>query len=392
MQNRKGTPADRLKRPVRPDSTFHFLFSIFLAAAGCGAPGEPTPPIPPVPEAIMDLAAQQAGDGVQLTFTMPGKSTLGARLAETPALEVLRGSLRADGRPDSRSFRIVDTVPGALLARYSQHGQIVFVDPVAPGDPQLRSGQPVLYRVRTLISDKHPSPDSNSVSIRLYPVPEAITSLSATVTERGIELKWAAPAKSSSGDPLGAVKEFRVYRGELIPPSAGQNAPKQPQGPWKSPLLQLGASPTPGFRDVSFDYGKPYAYVLRSVVDSPLGPLESNDSNQIEVTPKDIFPPAAPQGVVVALQPGAAPGSLIVELSWPINVEPDLAGYRVYRSDKEGERGSLLTPELLPSPTYRDTTVESGQQYWYTVTAVDRAGNESAPSSAVAAEVAQPSR
>jgi len=246
--------------------------------------------------------------------------------------------------------------------------------------------------VRTLISDKHPSPDSNSVSIRLYPVPEAITSLSATVTERGIELKWAAPAKSSSGDPLGAVKEFRVYRGELIPPSAGQNAPKQPQGPWKSPLLQLGASPTPGFRDVSFDYGKPYAYVVRSVVDSPLGPLESNDSNQIEVTPKDIFPPAAPQGVVVALQPGAAPGSLIVELSWPINVEPDLAGYRVYRSDKEGERGSLLTPELLPSPTYRDTTVESGQQYWYTVTAVDRAGNESAPSSAVAAEVAQPSR
>jgi fibronectin type 3 domain-containing protein len=81
-----------------------------------------------------------------------------------------------------------------------------------------------------------------------------------------------------------------------------------------------------------------------------------------------------------------------VELSWSINVEPDLAGYRVYRSEQEGARGALLTPELLPSPAYRDNSVQSGQRYWYTVTAVDRSGNESAPSLAVAVEVAQPSR
>jgi fibronectin type 3 domain-containing protein len=110
------------------------------------------------------------------------------------------------------------------------------------------------------------------------------------------------------------------------------------------------------------------------------------------VTPKDTFPPAAPQAIVAVIQPGATAGSVAVELSWSINVESDLAGYRVYRSEQEGVRGVLLTPELLPSPAYRDNSVQLGQHYWYTATAVDRSGNESAPSLAVAVEVAQPSR
>jgi fibronectin type 3 domain-containing protein len=71
-------------------------------------------------------------------------------------------------------------------------------------------------------------------------------------------------------------------------------------------------------------------------------------------------------------------------------VEPDFAGYRVYRSEQQDTRGHLLTPELLPTPAYRDTSVQPAHNYWYTVTAVDRAGNESAPSSPVAVEIVQP--
>ena len=392
METTTGTPSPSRKLPALLLTSFYFLFSMFTFLSGCGSPGEPVPPIPPVPEAIADLAAQQSGDGVQLTFTMPGQSTLGEKLPQTPAFEVFRGALRADGTPDTRSFRVVDTVPGALVSRYLQRGQVVFIDPVAPGDPQLRAGKLFVYRVRTLISEKHPSANSKDVSVRLYPVPEAISSLAATVTEQGIELKWTPPAHASSGDPLPAVKEYHIYRGEPNPPASNLAASDRSQSPWKSPLLQLGVTQAPEYRDSGFDYGKTYAYVVRTVVDSPAGILESNDSNQAVLTPKDTFPPAAPQDVVIAVQPGNSPGSLIVELSWSINVEPDLAGYRVYRSDKEGDRGSPLTPDLLPSPAYRDTTVQSGQHYWYTVTAVDRAGNESAPSPPVSVDVAQPSR
>jgi len=104
----------------------------------------------------------------------------------------------------------------------------------------------------------------------------------------------------------------------------------------------------------------------------------------------DTFPPATPQGLVATLLPGAAPSSLVVDLSWSINLETDLAGYRVYKSEQEGARGQLITPDLLPVPAVRDTSVEPGHRYWYTVTAVDRAGNESAPSNPVAIDVTQP--
>jgi hypothetical protein len=392
MENRSGTLL-RLQKLHAPSATiFYFLSSIFILAAGCGAPGEPTPPIPPVPQAILDLAAKQAGDGVLLTFTMPGKSTLGRSLPQVPSFEVLRGTLRADGTPDPKSFRVVDTVPGALVARYSQRGQVQFVDPVSPSDPQLRSGQPFVYRVRTLLSAKRPSPDSKDVTLHLYPVGERVASLDASVTEQGIDLKWPAPTRTSGGEPLSGATSYHVYRGELDPVTAGAAASDPQQANWKSPLLQLGETATTDYRDSGFDYGKTYAYVVRSVIGSPSGALESSDSPMAIVTPKDTFPPAAPQGIVAVIQPGAAAGTAAVELSWSINVESDLAGYRVYRSEQEGARGVLLTPDLLPSPAYRDNSVQVGQHYWYTVTAVDRSGNESVPSLAAAVEVAQPSR
>jgi fibronectin type 3 domain-containing protein len=94
---------------------------------------------------------------------------------------------------------------------------------------------------------------------------------------------------------------------------------------------------------------------------------------------------------VAAVLSGATPGSVLVDLSWSINLETDLAGYRVYRSEQQDTRGVLITPELLLAPAYRDTSVESGHRYWYSVTAVDRAGNESEAGAAVAVDVAKPS-
>jgi len=392
MENRPGTFLRLQKLPPLSVPIFYFQLSIFLLTVGCGAPGEPQPPTPPVPQGVADLTAKQAGDGVLLTFTMPGKSTLGDRLQQVPTFEVLRGSMRPDGTPDPKSFRVVDTVPGALVARYSQRGQVQFIDPIAPTDPQLRSGQLFVYRVHTLFSAKHPSPESKDVTLQLYPVAERPSALGSTLTEQGIELKWAAPTHTSTGEPLASVQEYHVYRGEMEPATASAAAGDPLQAKWKSPLLQLGATSTTDYRDSGFDYGKTYAYLVRSVIASPAGALESSDSPMAIVTPKDTFPPAAPQNVVLAVQPGATPGSAAVELSWSINVESDLAGYRVYRSQQEGERGVLLNPDPLPSPAYRDNSVQSGQRYWYSVTALDRSGNESAPSLAAVVDVAQPSR
>jgi fibronectin type 3 domain-containing protein len=80
----------------------------------------------------------------------------------------------------------------------------------------------------------------------------------------------------------------------------------------------------------------------------------------------------------------------VVDLSWSISPENDVAGYRVYRSEQEGARGELIQPALVSTPAVRDTSVQLGHRYWYTVTAVDRAGNESAASTPTVIEILQP--
>jgi len=66
-------------------------------------------------------------------------------------------------------------------------------------------------------------------------------------------------------------------------------------------------------------------------------------------------------------------------LSWAANTEPDLASYSVYRSTAVDGEYSLICGGLTTN-TYKDTTAVVGQEYWYSVTAFDRAFNESARS------------
>jgi len=364
---------------------------VFLLAAGCGAPGDPVPPTPVVPVAVTDLAAHQAGDAVLLTFTMPAKTISGERLAAAPAVEILRGSVKPDGSPDSKSFRAVYTIPGALVANYRAADKLEFLDRLSPDDLRGSPATTLVYRVRTRASRKRPSPDSNTVTVRILPAPERIASVKTTVTETAIELTWSAPARTSAGDSLPAISEYRIYRGELDPASADAAATDLSQTKWKSPLVLLSSSAAAAYRDTNFDFGKTYLYTIRTVITAENHPLESGDSTPAIVTPRDVFPPAVPQGLVTAVIVGSPTNAPEVDLSWSINLETDLAGYRVYRSGQQDTPGQLLTPDLLLSPAYRDTSVQPGHRYWYSVTSVDRTGNESLPTAPVAAEITQPS-
>jgi hypothetical protein len=390
MKTGKGARPNTPRWPLSSLTISVVLFSSILFADGCGAPGEPLPPAPPTPIAITDLETRQAGDAVQLSFTMPNKSTLGEKLKEVPTLEVLRGSLKPDGTVDEKSFRVVDTVPGSLVNEYVQKGKVEFPDAISPQELKTHAGEPVLYRVRTYISPNKISPSSSDVSLKLYPVPAPISSVGVELTENAIHLKWQAPIRTTAGEPLGAIPEYHVYRGELDPQTAEAAKVDPRKGTWKAPVLQIAVTTIPEYHDVGFDYDKTYAYAVRSVIQVQGMTLESSDSPLVVLTPRDTFPPAAPQGLVAAVLPGATGDEKVVDLSWSINLETDLAGYRVYRSEQEGTPGELLTKELLPTPAYRDTSVHNGQEYWYRVTAVDKAGNESAPSPPIAVEVAQP--
>jgi len=388
MENRRGT---RTSIEKRPPHVFYFLFSILLMESGCGAPGEPVPPMPPVPVAIKDLAAHQIGDGVQLAFTLPTNSVTGDRLPEPPAVEIVRGVNRPDGTPDAKSFRIVDTIPGALVTDFVTQKRVEYIDVISPRDPETSAGATLVYRVRTRASRKRGSADSNTVFVQVAPVPQRILAVESGVTESAIELNWAVPTTTSSGALLTAPLSYHVYRAEVDPAAFKADEEKHSLAEAKSPPVLLATVITPSYQDTAFEFGKSYLYFVRSVITTNEIALESSDSQHVVITPRDIFPPATPQGLVVALLPGSAPGTFVVELSWSINLETDLAGYRVYKSEQEGTKGQLVNADLLPTPAVRDTSVEPGHRYWYTVTAVDRAGNESPPCAPAVVEVTQPS-
>jgi hypothetical protein len=369
------------------------VIAIAVLLIGCGAPGDPVAPSPPVPTTIADLSAHQMGDGVALNFSLPSKTIRGERLQQAPAIEILRGELKADGSPNLKSFRVVETIPGELAAKYQvsdDHTQIV--TPITPADNRSASGFDAAFAIRTRASRKRSSADSNAVKLHIYPVPAAIGELQSKLAESQIDLSWQAVTQTAAGDPI-TVIEYHVYRGELD----AKSYDPQITGPdvlhqrFAVPLAQLGRSNDPQYTDKQFDFGKIYVYIVRSATTAGGNELESGDSDPLILKPADTFPPSIPQGVVAAAleNPETTPPSQEIDLSWSINTEQDLAGYRVYRSDIEGQKGSLVTQDLLLSPAYRDTSVASGHRYWYSVTAVDLSGNESTPAPQVAADVAQ---
>jgi hypothetical protein len=386
MENRKweGAPSAPLRGIHKSLATFHFLlsalcFSAFLA--GCAAPGEPYERKPPTPAAIADLAAAQAGNDVILTFTVPQQMVDRRPLQRVPEIVIYRDFAKpaeagqaVPAAPANPTLLV--TIPVAMEDRYTEQGHLHYADSLRAEDFAQHPDSVAIYIVRTQVSEKKPSANSNVVVVRVYPAADAIGDLKTEVTHPGVVLTWTAPAKTIAGSAP-AISSYDIYRGEPDPGAASAEGLKL-----KSPLVKIGETQSAPYQDTQFAFGTTYVYSVRSVVQYPGEALESANSNLAVVTPRDTFPPGAPQGLLAVLVLRQGEIAEHLELSWAINPETDIAGYNVYRSDQAGSLGNRLNTVLLLTPAFRDMNVQPGHRYFYSVTAVDHAGNES-PSSAV---------
>ena len=210
--------------------------------------------------------------------------------------------------------------------------------PAAPGHA-LR-----VYVLRGVTKSGRPGAPSPRVNLPLIALPPPPSDIVARFTETAVVLEWTPPVYADA--PL----VFNVYApGDPMQPV---NAAPLPASPFEYAGVKFGAEVCLSVRS---------ARVAENLgVEGPLSPEKC-------VTPRDIFPPAAPQGLAAVPTPGQ------ISLIWNANTEQDLAGYIVLRGDASGGDLTPLTPAPIGETSYRDGSVTPGARYIYAVVAVDSA-------------------
>ena len=355
---------------------------LLAAALGCGKRGDPLPPLARTPQPIKDLAVAQRGAELEIRYTAPRATTGGARL-ELHEVEIL--TARTEG----------DFAKTALVeVRKVAPGEAVTVtQALPPPGTRLRvAARAAAGRARSALSPV--------LTLLVQPPPAAPTELEAQLTPEAVVLRWKgtvpsppppppppAPAAAPSPSPARPrIAAAASLPGRPVPPTAASMpaapAPK-PATPGfrifrRDPVTSYGAPmnavpvTTNVFEDRTAGAGPRFCYVVRAA--AAVDPvMESEASNEVCVDIKDVAPPAPPAGVATLA------GADSVEVSWSPSAEPDLAGYRVYRAP-EGGTPARMAEIPAGQTTWRDARPGHGAVHFYTVTAYDQSGNESAPS------------
>jgi hypothetical protein len=115
-----------------------------------------------------------------------------------------------------------------------------------------------------------------------------------------------------------------------------------------------------------------------------------NTSSTIAVASSSLSAPVnlsvSGSGSKTATPPPTNDSAHSVGLAWDASTS-SVAGYHIYRGGSSGGPYNRISGSLVPSLTYKDTGVASGDHYYYVVTAVEADGTESAYSNEVAVDI-----
>ena len=159
------------------------------------------------------------------------------------------------------------------------------------------------------------------------------------------------------------IAGYAVYRRE----AADEEYEDRPLG------VALGATT---YVDATVVPDAAYVYTVRAAPVAELPLILGPAADEVPVSTRDVFPPPAPEGVLVLLEAGGA------RLVWNPSLSGDLAAYRVYRRDKDAWK---RIAEGLKDPS--TSTREAGRRPRrpadaYAVTAVDKSGTRARGGSA----------
>lgn len=336
--------------------------------------GKRKPPLPPKERVLqrVEISGFQRGNQVILSWKMPEKNAPAGSSLHINRADIYRLAepLTAPQAISEEDFASRSTLVATLNIRESDFGEKT----LNHTDVLQFASQParLRYAIRLVNSSGQKAGFSNFLLLEpAARVAGAPTSLSASVTQDAVELSWTAPTSNVDGSTPVSVLGYNIYR------SASDKVPGK--------LLNRTPVTDTGFDDQFFEFGKPLFYFVRAVSVGTGGePVESSESNIVQILPKDTFPPTPPAAITIAATPAT------ISIFFAANPEKDVVGYRLYRSTDENldrKDWELLTPQPLTTNTFQDARVETGKTYYYYLTAIDNVGNVSEPSEVVSETV-----
>jgi hypothetical protein len=372
-----------------------FLFAVVVA---CGKRGDPHPPVPIIPKATTDLLVAQRGPKVLLSWSYPSMTTAGKSMTGVRRVVVWRANeelpvsqpprdlntlLPGDTDPTKpQAIQLfakvptlapaqflklrnrVDSIEGANLPAATTGARLTYED-----TPTFHTtdGRPTRVTYAVVTEGTNASGDLSNLAIIVpLEVPVAPTTLAAVARREGVVLTWTAPDTAISGAKKPPIAGYNVYR---FP--HGQPADEFATPVNTSPVASATFTDNP-------PYG-PHDYFVTALAAAGPPRIESDPSSAVSVTFTDLVAPPPPTGLTALVETAS------VRLVWDPVEAPDLAGYKVYRTEGTGIEqlrpiGTLpLTPvQLVTATNYRDTSVNRGISYYYEVVSVDKTGNESA--------------
>jgi hypothetical protein len=348
------------------------MLGCFLA--GCASIGPPVPPSLELPKPPNDLRAVRKGDHVYLFWTVPIQTIDRQNvrhLGRTDICRSLEDPIKECGTPAGSISP--DTLPLLRKQHANLKLQADYTDTLPPDLEQQNPTRTVTYAVQALNASGRSAGLSNQVRVPLAPTLPPPEDFKAEVTPEGVVLTW------SCVDPTKALPDityrYRIYRRSVE----------------KRTDLRLGDvdCPPPRFEDHTFEWQKAYEYrvaVLTLVGEDKPVVVEGDDSPLQKIFANDIYPPAVPSGLQAVFSGSGQPP--FVDLLWAPDTDADLGGYNVYRREENGQPEKINT-QLVKTPAYRDQNVALGKTYWYSVSAVDLRGTESARSAEASEEIPQ---
>lgn len=345
-----------------------------LWLSGCASIGPPRPPSLELPRPPSDLRAARKGDKVTLTWSVPaltmdrqsvrylGKTRI-CRSVDAPIAHC--GEPVAEVAPPA-DFSGKNETKKKMTASYVGG----FFSGLQPDPRQTNPFATVTYAVEVLNRDGRSAGLSNQVHVPLAETLPAPTDFAARLKAQGVVLTWSGPLLSLTGARPVRFR-YRVFR-----------RTESSQERTLVGEVAAGGASSLTLTDQSFEWEKTYYYHADSLTvlsqeGMPDVTIEGDDTPEVKIFAHDVFPPAVPTWLQAVFSGRAQ--QPFIDLIWAPVADADLDGYNVYRHEENGGT-TKLNVELLKAPAYRDVHVASGKKYFYSVSAVDLRGNESAKS------------